>query len=269
MTYAPSPSPTGDGHRGAEHYSGSICDWRPTFDWNDQWHKGFKAHAGDPLTIDCNGTYTVGHYDCLGQIAVRTLIHFNNNETPTPQQIAEMERQYIDINKDKYPSLLCNKDYLGDGWQLRVPGAEANGDCHQPPKPVSEACPPPPPIVPSHSDGMVIHNRGTIVYGGPPEAMPYQPVVPYTPAPLAPPAPSFIAPPISLNIFGNGQRPFFPPPPGYYPPRPYPYQGYGPAAVYGYGNGFGDNQLTPWQIAWLRRQQWQAQHGSGIPYPGF
>jgi hypothetical protein len=114
-----------------------ICGpggWQPDYDMShpavQKWHADAIKHASDPLDIDCHGMITVHNPDCLEELARKALIQVDHKGEagykPKYQEILDEEQKFIDANKAAHPTIDCNKHFIGEGWQLRVPGAPDN-----------------------------------------------------------------------------------------------------------------------------------------------
>jgi hypothetical protein len=63
--------------------------------------------------------YTVKPGDSLGTIAERTL-KGEGNQHPSPADIDKKMKEIIEQNKEQYPTLVCNPDYIVPGMKLKV-----------------------------------------------------------------------------------------------------------------------------------------------------
>ncbi len=70
--------------------------------------------------------YQVKQGDTLYSIAENQVTN-NGMACPTPDAISAEEERIIQANKDKYPSLECNPNLIGKGWDLKIP-IQGNSD---------------------------------------------------------------------------------------------------------------------------------------------
>ena len=104
----------------------AIEDWHPGND--PRWMEAMRATLHQPLAIDQAGMYTVQYGDCLRSIAERSL-HMRG-ERATRHAVDAESDHLIQLNKQAYPTLERNPDYLSRGfaqsnspaWQLRING---------------------------------------------------------------------------------------------------------------------------------------------------
>jgi hypothetical protein len=102
-----------------------ICKWHPDYSYSSpearQWLQENKASRNQPLPLDRDGLYTVRHADCLETIAQRELRAEGRvvNSKTTKEEVQRL----IQLNREQYPTLDCNPEYLGDGWKIRLRGA--------------------------------------------------------------------------------------------------------------------------------------------------
>ncbi len=107
----------------------NILKWHPDYSMSSpqarEWHKKNQESRSQPLNLNGDGTYTVQGHDALSTIAERDLHRHGQRATKTA--IASEIEQIIALNKDKYPTLDRQKEYLGNGWRLRLPDAAPSG----------------------------------------------------------------------------------------------------------------------------------------------
>ncbi len=116
-------------NRGARCADSRVSSWHPDYSLSSpearQWHKQNKKISHDPLSLnEIDGTYTVQHGDCLSTIAARELSA--EGKSTSKKSIAHEVEQIVALNRDKYSLLDCNKEYLEQGWKLRLPGLKSS-----------------------------------------------------------------------------------------------------------------------------------------------
>jgi hypothetical protein len=120
-----------------------------------------QSQLFQPLQLNQDGSYTARPLDSLDTIAAREL-HMAG-QPATRSAIAGEVQNIIQMNQDRYPTLACNPQMLGNGWTLRLGHPEAmqpqqqcapqtQYDAPQParmaqPAPPAEVPPPPRPVV--------------------------------------------------------------------------------------------------------------------------
>ncbi|HEY9715609.1 MAG TPA: hypothetical protein V6C72_19200 [Chroococcales cyanobacterium] len=111
----------------------SVCNWHPDYSLSSpqarEWEQENEKTRNQPLNIDADGTYAVQHGDCLSTIAARALS--NSGEKADQKSIDDEVQAIITLNDHQYPTLDCNRDYVQDGWKLRIPDTADMND-HQP-----------------------------------------------------------------------------------------------------------------------------------------
>ncbi len=94
----------------------------------DEWHRKSEAAHHTPLAVGKDGTYVVGHGDCLSTIAERRLR--KDGEHISGKSIERETERLRELNADRFPSLRGQtqkqRDFLADGWKLKL------YDGHQP-----------------------------------------------------------------------------------------------------------------------------------------
>ena len=128
--------------------STDICSWRPDPSLSSESARNWK-HASDqqqqkPLSLDCDGTYTVAYGDCLSTIAARAL-KAQHDTSITGHQIQDEVQAIVKANDGRYKTLDCNNDYVQVGWKLKIPGAPQDTNCQQQPPAETPAPPAQPP----------------------------------------------------------------------------------------------------------------------------
>ncbi len=103
-------------------------NWHPDYSLSSpsarEWHEQNKQSRHQPLKLnEEDGTYTVQHGDCLSTIAARELDA--EGKAVNKKSIAHEVQEIIDLNRNEHSELVGNKDYLGAGWRLRLPGGAA------------------------------------------------------------------------------------------------------------------------------------------------
>lgn len=106
---------------------GSECDeriqkWHPDYSLSSpqarKWYQDYKKSLNEPLDLNDDGTYTVKRGDCLSSVAARELVR--EGMEIDKQTITDEVKHLIELNKDKFKSLDCNKEYLDVGWNIKV-----------------------------------------------------------------------------------------------------------------------------------------------------
>ncbi len=94
----------------------------------DEWHRKSEIARHTPLAVSKDGTYVVGHGDCLSTIAERRLR--KDGEHISGKSIERETERLRELNADRFPSLRGHtqkqRDFLVDGWKLKL------YDGHQP-----------------------------------------------------------------------------------------------------------------------------------------
>lgn len=105
-------------------------DWHPDRSDSEaarRWRKESEARRRQPIELNCDGTYTAHYGDSLETVAER-LLRRSGGSTGR-QAIDRKVEKLIALNKNSYPSLEENCDFLGEGWKIRV-GSETSSRRH-------------------------------------------------------------------------------------------------------------------------------------------
>ncbi len=141
--------------REASHHGQNMRDWHPGHD--PKWTDEMRATLHQPLSLDQAGLYTVQSGDCLRSIAERAL-HMKGLRA-TKDAIDHESERLIELNKKQHPLLELNPDYISRGddlgkhpWHLRIFGNQSTEAKMAP-------APPPPPVEPAISVGVMPEHR--------------------------------------------------------------------------------------------------------------
>lgn len=119
-------SERGDG-RPSRREEQAILDWRPdtelATEQGRQWQRDSQRQRYNPLEMNKDGTYTVRYPDCLYTIAEKQLGHARGEKPP--REVVEVQiGRIIEANRDRYPTLEANPDFIKPGWRLKLPPVE-------------------------------------------------------------------------------------------------------------------------------------------------
>lgn len=98
-------------------------DWRPDHSDSEaarRWREESEARRRQPIELNRDGTYTAHYGDSLETVAERLLRH--NGCSTGRQAIDRKVEKLVALNKNCHPSLEENRDFLGEGWKIRVGG---------------------------------------------------------------------------------------------------------------------------------------------------
>jgi len=125
-TQAPPADAARDRLAQAAQTPGPDCRTHTQIDPNSPGAKSFAQHTREtlnqPLQIDQDGTYHVQRYDTLSAIAIRELSQ--SGRPVTGKSINDVMDQIVALNKDKYPSLECDRGTIKETWHLRLPDGQ-------------------------------------------------------------------------------------------------------------------------------------------------
>lgn len=133
----------------------AACNFKPDYELSTPraraWYEAMQQSRTQPLDFNQDGTYTVKFGDCLETIAERSIRMVGGpvNRDAINAQVNAI----VEANHDRYKTLDCNRDYIRDGWKLKVPRPQGRPE----PPPVRVEPPPvrvepPPPIEPPFND---------------------------------------------------------------------------------------------------------------------
>lgn len=101
----------------------AICNFKPDYDLStpgaQRWYNESQRQRMQPLDFNQDGTYTVKYGDSLSTIAERALKM--TGQPINRQTIGAEVNAIIEANRDRYPTLECNADFIRDGWKLHIP----------------------------------------------------------------------------------------------------------------------------------------------------
>jgi LysM repeat protein len=154
---AAAPDATGYTDAGSSSSNEIIRHWKPDHGQSKSGKAWFKAMKHQEPVPVAGNYYTVKDGDCLESIARREL-RTEKHAVDTKSTNAGVE-QLIALNKDHYKSLTVNKQYIQNGWKLKLSAADLeSADVVAPPtKPVDASVPvsvpdTPPPSVNAAAD---------------------------------------------------------------------------------------------------------------------
>jgi len=119
------------------------------------WRRQNQELADDPIRVDGQGFYQVQPGDDLGSIALRAVdtVGAAQSEQERRSMAEDAMAEIIDLNRERYPTLTSNPDFVGSSWKLRMPEwmreeppiAEQPEDCPEdcPPRDTRPDRPPP------------------------------------------------------------------------------------------------------------------------------
>ena len=99
------------------------CNFKPDYEYKTEQGRAWKAESdvqrGKHIELNEKGRYQVQHGDCLETIAERNLkdAGLSANRQAIKAEVADI----VAANKNRYPSLDCNNEFLRDGWTLTLP----------------------------------------------------------------------------------------------------------------------------------------------------
>jgi hypothetical protein len=245
-----SDAPTGncvqrEGHAYTERQLHYKADPNSHSQRADAWRQAHNELKDKPIDTDGNGMYTTKFGDDPSTIAARSLR--DQGQAVSQASIRQEWSRIVGLNRDAYPDMGKNMDFLADGIQLRMT------DCkNMPPAPVDT--PQPRPDQPHRRPHRDHYNEdGDVPAQRPPARPPERPQGP--PAGYRPDQPVYAPPPDQQGYGPPPPRPGYPPPrygydrpapvnmppdyvqPGYAPPPGWsPGYNYNPGGYqYGYG----------------------------------